>query len=246
MTLTPPDFPYKSFKKFFNRKQNTKTNDDYTTVKATSTGTIVSPNGIVLAANHAVEPNESAAIIFNGKHYPAKILKRIPMLDIMILKIKTEKQDFPYSPVGDSRSLKLGDPLFLIGYPNPAIQGQFPKLTKTYYSASKGFSGDKTMFQISADQASGASGSGVFDKKGHLVGVFLLKLVGSDSPDVLMPNDVSFCSKSYYFLKILEPYLTTDIVDKAIYPKTESENIENAAKTSVLVLSYGKGESEND
>jgi S1-C subfamily serine protease len=242
MTLTPPEFPYKSFKKFFNRKEKTKTSDDYTTVKATSTGTIVSPNGIVLAANHAVEPNESPAILFNGKNYPAKILKRIPMLDVMILKIKTENQDFPYSPVGDSRSLKLGDPLFLIGYPNPEIQGQFPKLTKTYYSATKGLFGDKTMFEMSGNQASGESGAGVFNEKGHLVGVFLSKLVGSDSPDVMIPDDVSFCSKSCYFLNALEPYLTTDIVDKAIYPKTESENIENAAKTSVLVLSYG-GES---
>ena len=159
----------------------------------------------------------------------------------MILKIKTDKHDFPYSPVADSRSLKLGEPLFLIGYPNPEIQGQFPKLTKTYYSATKGFMGDKTMFQISADQASGGSGSPVFDKKGHLVGVFLLKLVGSDSPDVLIPNDVSFCSKSSYFFKDLEPYLIGDIADRAITPKTESENIENAAKTTVMILSYGKG-----
>ena len=244
MTLTPPEFPYKSFKKFFNRKEKTETSDDYKEIKATSTGTIVSPDGIVLAANHAVGPNESPAILFNGKNYPAKILKRIPLLDVMVLKIKTDKHDFPYSPVADSRSLKLGDPLFLIGYPNPEIQGQFPKLTKTYYSASKGFSGDKTMFQISADQASGSSGSGVFNEKGHLIGVFLLKLVGSDSPDVLIPNNVSFCSKSCYFFKALEPYLTGDIADKAIKPKTESENIENTAKTTVMVLSYGKRESE--
>jgi hypothetical protein len=148
--------------------------------------------------------------------------------------------------VGDSRSLKLGDPLFLIGYPNPEIQGQFPKLTKTYYSATKGLFGDKTLFQISSNQTSGCSGSAVFDKNGHLVGVFLSKLVGSDSRDVLIPNDVSFCSKSYYFLKTLEPYLTTDVRDKAIIPKTESEKIENAVKTSVLVLSYCKGEFEND
>jgi S1-C subfamily serine protease len=246
MMLTPAEFPYKSFKKFFNRKQNTKTSDDYKKIKATSTGTIVSPDGIVLAANHAVGPNESPAILFNGKTYPAKVLKRLPLLDVMILKVKTEKQGFPYSPVADSRSLKLGDPLFLIGYPNPAIQGQFPKLTKTYYSASKGFNADKKMFQISADQASGSSGSGVFDKNGHLVGVFLLKLVGFDSPPVLIPNDVSYCSKSCYFLKDLEPYFTGDIADRAIKPKTESENIENVAKTSVLVMSYGKGESESD
>ena len=205
MTLTPPEFPYKSFKKYFNRNEKTETSDDYKKVKATSTGTIVSPDGIVLAANHAVGPNESPAILFNGKNYPAKILKRIPLLDVMVLKIKTDKHDFPYSPVADSRSLKLGDPLFLIGYPNPEIQGQFPELTKTYYSASKGFNGDKKMFEISTDQALGASESGVFDKKGHLVGVFLLKLVGFDSPPVLIPNDVSYCSKSCYFGKPLNP-----------------------------------------
>ena len=246
MSLHSTEFPYKSFKKFFNRNEKTETSDDYKKVKATSTGTIVSPNGIVLAANHAVGRDEIPSVLFNGKNYPAKVLKRIPLLDVMVLKIKTDKHDFPYSPVADSRSLKLGDRLFLIGYPNPEIQGQFPKLTKTYYSATKGFSGDKTMFQISADQASGASGSGVFDKKGHLVGVFLLKLVGLHSPRALIPNDVSYCSKSCYFLKILEPYLTGDTVDKAITPKTESENIENVAKTTVMVLSYGKWESETD
>jgi S1-C subfamily serine protease len=245
MSLTSRESPYKSFKKFFNRSENTETSDDYKKVKATSTGTIISPDGIVLAANHAVGRDEIPSILFNGKIYPAKVLKRIPMLDVMVLKIKTDKHDFPFSPVADSRSLKLGDPLFLIGYPNPEIQGQFPKLTKTYYSATKGFLGDKTMFQILADQASGASGSPVFDKKGHLVGVFLLKLVGFDSPDVLIPNDVSFCSKTYYFLKDLEPYLTGDVADRAITPKTESENIENAAKTTVLVMSYRKRKSED-
>jgi hypothetical protein len=106
--------------------------------------------------------------------------------------------------------------------------------------------GDKTLFQISSNQSSGSSGSGVFNEKGHLVGVFLLKLVGFDSPNTHLADDVSFCSKSCYFIKALEPYLTTDIVDKAVYPKTESENIENVAKTSVLVLSYGKCESETD
>lgn len=201
---------------------------------ASGSGTIISPDGLVLTASHVVKKGEMPKVVVGQKVYSANIVKRLPDLDVLCLKITSKRSDFPYSEVRNCRKLPLGMPVFSVGFPNPEVQGYFPKLTKSYISASCGFMGKKSMVQFTADEASGCSGAGLFDESGRVVGVVIAMLDKSKDEEDL-PADVSFATKSGSFFPTVKDALPLRVKNGSA--GSRSSVINATTSSSVLVLS---------
>jgi S1-C subfamily serine protease len=107
--------------------------------------------------------------------------------------------------VTNSDSIKLGDAVFAIGFPNIGVQGQEPKLTRGEINSLTGMKDNPRYFQISAPVQPGNSGGPLLDHSGNVVGVVamslndltLLKNTGA------IPQNVNYAVKSAQLMKFL-------------------------------------------
>ena len=108
--------------------------------------------------------------------------------------------------VTNSGSIKLGDAVFTIGFPNIGIQGQEPKLTRGEINSLNGIKDSPRYFQISAPVQPGNSGGPLLDSMGNVIGVVamslndltFLKATGA------VPQNVNYAVKSAHLIEFLE------------------------------------------
>jgi len=155
-------------------------------------GTIISPDGLILTNAHLVDPgpmfkvdafviglslNPSAPPIDRYYAEPVIIDKDLDLAvlkitsDIRFKKINPEKLNLPYVPLGDSDSLQLGDTLTILGYPN--IGGDTITLTRGDvggFTSERNY-GERAWIKTSASISGGTSGGLAMDKNGLLVAV---------------------------------------------------------------------------
>src|SRR5207245_863278 len=102
----------------------------------------------------------------------ATLVKPDPANDLAILKVTGPTSPLPLAP---SRSVKLGQAVFTIGFPNPDWQGVQPKLTKGEISSLAGMRDDPRHFQISVATQPGNSGGPLVDERGNVVGIVAMQ-----------------------------------------------------------------------
>jgi S1-C subfamily serine protease len=160
-------------------------------------GTIISPNGLILTNCHVADP---LAMGFPKEFKPdgliidlvstedkppvstylAEVVAEDPTLDLATIqivsnldgsKVNLSKLNLPNVPVGDSDKVQFGDPLFVFGY--PGIGGD----TITYVTGDvSGFDsedpvGDRAWIKTEATIAGGNSGGLAADANGEIIGV---------------------------------------------------------------------------
>lgn len=81
------------------------------------TGFIVDKSGLVLTNKHVLLDKKAnyKVILIDGSEYLAKFLSEDPFDDVAVLKIESEKVDFPVVTLGDSENLKIGQKVVAIG-----------------------------------------------------------------------------------------------------------------------------------
>lgn len=172
-------------------------------LKATGSGVIVSANGVILTAAHVVAGADLVRVAIGGKIFPAKVLAIDSQNDLAILQCKG---NFPAVPCSSTRSVKLGETVFTIGFPDFQIQGISPKVTKGEINSLDGMRDDPRMWQISVPVQPGNSGGPLFDSAGNLIGIVESKLdaikVAHLTGDV--PQNVNYAVKIDYALPMLE------------------------------------------
>jgi S1-C subfamily serine protease len=155
-------------------------------------GSIISPDGLILTNAHVVLPDKyyeitelQVGLTTSDDHPPemsylAEVLQADPLLDIAVIRLKSdldghsidfENLDLPFVPIGDSEGLRLGDPLTILGY--PGIGGDTITLTRgevSGFTADSG-RGDRAYIKTSATIAGGNSGGLVANAAGELIGV---------------------------------------------------------------------------
>jgi S1-C subfamily serine protease len=222
-----------SFKTFHQLERIRERFREHGEIIGSGSGVVIARHGLVLTASHVVKRGAKAKVVHGSDVYPAKIVKRFPDLDVLLLQVISRHAEFEFSELLDCRKYPLGMAVFSVGYPNPEIQGYFPKLTKSYISASCGFLGKKSMVQFTADEGAGSSGAGLFDEDGRIVGVVIAMLDKSNDEENL-PADISFATKSGCFYGEVSKYLPIPIKTKSA--KSRKSVIETATRSSVLVL----------
>lgn len=146
-----------------------------------------SGSGVVIAKDrvvtncHVVANATSISVKANGKAYPVSGI--VPDWHHDICLVKVEDIDVPIATIGSSKSLQYEQPVFAIGYPNfstvPSstsghIKGLFPM-------------DDSVIIRATSTFRLGASGGGVFDDTGNLIGIITLKSPGRNAYYYNMP-----------------------------------------------------------
>jgi len=142
-------------------------------VENIGSGVVLDQKGIIVTNEHLITKAISIRVKFiNGKEYEAYVLASDPEFDIALLKIISNKADFPYLTIGSKRTIRVGEKAIVIGSPfglassvtvgvisfigrNPLIEG------KVYANS----------IQTDAAINPGNSGGALLDGDGNLLGI---------------------------------------------------------------------------
>lgn len=179
--------------------------------------------GTILTAYHVIENLKNPFVHFmDGQNASLSVLRVDPANDLALLKSEIPTEIF--LPFASSKSQKLGQYIFTIGYPASSILGLDPKFTEGSISSLTGPSGMANLFQISIPLQPGNSGGPVVNERGELVGIAnstaavanFVKETGS------LPQNVNWAIKAEYasllldFPSSLPPTLTRqDAIERA-------------------------------
>ena len=147
-----------------------------------SSGFAISSSGLIVTCYHVVKQARRIRIRgINGalnRAYNAVVLSFDRQNDLAILMIDDDRftviNRIPYTL--SDRIADVGDDVFVLGYPLPALMGNEIKLTNGLISSNSGFRGDNTSYQISAPVQPGNSGCPLFDGNGNIIGVVNARL----------------------------------------------------------------------
>lgn len=207
--------------------------------KATGTAFFITDTGHLLTAAHVVEKAGRIQLSIAGKAYPAVLVKVDKANDVAVLKVDGT---FKALPLAASRSVKLGDTVFTIGFPNTGVQGTEPKLTKGEISSLAGIQDDPRHFQISAPVQPGNSGGPLVDMTGNVVGLVTARLGDMATLRITgsLPQNVNYALKTSFIIAFLETL--PDIAAKLKEPETRARKFEDVVKSAeqstVLVVVF--------
>jgi serine protease Do len=157
-------------------KENTGLGDPYqqTSVGGLGSGVLVSEDGYVLTAAHVV--NEAAEIMvefFDGQEIPARVERLANQADVALIKLQKPPANPNVAKIGESDSVKVGDPVFVIGAP----MGLSYSLTSGIISARHNMHKmtnnlvEAEFFQTDASINTGNSGGPVFNMRGEVIAI---------------------------------------------------------------------------
>lgn len=173
---------------------------------------------------HVVANANSINVVNNGAPHAVTAIKPDWHHDLCILKV--ENLDAPIAKIGSSKNLKYEQSVFTIGYPH------FQAVPSSTYGVVKGLypMHDSVIIRATSSFGLGASGGGVFDDDGNLVGIITLKSPGSSAYYYNMPvewvqallntpeqavsakSERPFWAASYdkwpYFMQVVQPFIT--------------------------------------
>lgn len=207
--------------------------------KFSGSGTIVSAGGHVLTAAHVIAGAKSVKVLTARGTTTAKVLRIDEANDLAVLKLA--EGAYAALPVAASRTVRLGQTVATIGFPNIEIQGFSPKVTRGEISSLNGFGDDPRAWQISVPVQTGNSGGPLLDESGNLVGVVVAKLgLAAAKATGDLPQNVSYAVKSAYALALLEPYLDGGGAERgSSSAKMRFEDmVAKAQQSAVLIMVY--------
>lgn len=199
---------------------------------ALSSGSYGSGSGVVIAKNqivtncHVIANAVGIGVRVGGQSYTATAITPDWRHDVCLVRV--DGLNAPIATIGSSKSLQYEQPVFAIGYPNfsPApsstfgyVKGLFPM-------------DDSVIVRASSTFRLGASGGGLFDDAGNLVGLITLKSPGRHAYYYHMPvewiqalleqpeqainanPEPAFWAeepeKWPFFMQVVQPYVTED------------------------------------
>jgi len=188
-------------------------------------GVVVAENQVVTNC-HVVSNASSISVVSGGAAYHAVGVKADWAHDVCMLQM----EDLPLSPVTmkSSRELKYEQPVFTIGYPSfVAAPVSTSGVVKGLFTMD-----DSVIVRATSSFRQGASGGGLFDDSGALVGLITLKSPGKDAyyyymsvdwvqaliskpaGPIVVKSELPFWGKPAaewpYFMKVVFPYLHKD------------------------------------
>jgi len=174
-------------------------------LESRGTAFCIHSDGYFITSNHIITQQvESIKIRTEKGLISAKVVSSDEGLDIALLKVDTN--DLTAIPIISSSSMKTGQKVFTIGFPNVDIQGSEPKFTEGVISSLSGIQNNPRFFQIAVAVQPGNSGGPLVDEKGRVVGIVTAKLddITSLIATGSVPQNVNYAVKSSFVLPIFE------------------------------------------
>ena len=204
--------------------------------RCAGTGFFVTEDGYFVTCEHVVRGATSFHVRSPSGSLPARLIKKDRTIDVAVLKVDGS---FRALPVAAQPRVRLGEAVFTVGFPNPALQGVEPKLTRGEISSMAGARDNPRYYQISVPVQPGNSGGALLDECGNAVGVVTSRLddIATFEESGALPQNVSYAVKSsvvYAFLSRV-PELSGKL--KAAGTARDREAASGAAeRTAVLVV----------
>ncbi|MXV15456.1 S1C family serine protease [Hufsiella ginkgonis] len=147
----------------------------------------------------------------DGESYKGRVVYTDATYDVAILQITDPHfkafTTLPYF-IKKSESGPAED-VFTVGYPRDSqVYG------KGYLSASTGYRGDTTQYQVSIDVNPGNSGGPLIDNRGNVIGLIQAKQASMEG--------AAFATKSSFLLKAIEAIPSDSLTDKLVLSKKNS------------------------
>lgn len=139
-------------------------------VRGMGSGAIISKDGLVVTNYHVIKDVADFAITTNdNREYTAKVLGYDEERDIALLRIESDRKDFPALSFGNSDEVKVGHIVFAVGNPF----GLSGTVTQGIISARDRHLSDSRMDYLQTDAVinPGNSGGPLVDTSGRIVGV---------------------------------------------------------------------------
>ena len=209
-------------------------------IKGSGSGFFITDDGYLLTNFHVVENAATVKVSTAQGILPAKVVKADATNDVALLKVTGA---FKALPVMSSRTAKLGETVFTVGYPNIELQGFSSKLTKGEISSLTGLKDDPHWFQVSVPVQPGNSGGPLVNQHGNVVGIVAARLsdyAGLQTSGAL-PQNVNYAVKGAYITSFLAPI--RDVSSKlktVIAPKDRKfeDVVKEAEDAAALILVY--------
>ncbi len=130
---------------------------------------------------HVIANAQNIVVVNNGMPLSVSVIKPDWRHDLCILKV--DDLDAPIAKMGSSKKLKYEQSVFTIGYPN------FIAVPSSTFGVVKGLypMDGSVVIRATSSFRLGASGGGMFDDEGNLVGVITLKSPGNNAYYYYMP-----------------------------------------------------------
>lgn len=136
---------------------------------STATGFCISPDGYIATARHFTNSARTYKVVTKNGKVEARLVMADPAYDLAILKM--DAPSIGIIPVRPSESVKLGESIATIGFPQTQLQGREPKVGKGEIASLSGMRDDPATFQVSVPLQPGNSGGPLLDLRGNAVGV---------------------------------------------------------------------------
>jgi serine protease Do len=157
-------------------KLNTGIGNPYqqTAVGGLGSGVLVSEAGHVLTAAHVV--NDAAEIMvefIDGQEIPARVENLANQADVALIKLQKPPANPNVAEIGESDSVEVGDPIFVIGAPMGLSYSLTAGIISARHSMHKMTNNfiEAEYFQTDASINTGNSGGPMFNMQGEVIGV---------------------------------------------------------------------------
>ena len=207
--------------------------------RSSGTGFFISQDGYLITNEHVIADGVRVQVVTATGIVPAKIVKGDASTDMALLKAAGT---FAALPITTSRSMKLGDVVVTVGFPNVDLQGFAPKFARGEIGSLSGPRDDARYFQISVPVQPGNSGGALVDEHGNVVGVVSAKLSAKAAlrASGALPENVNYAIKSSFLLSFLES--VPEVTAQLKQPNTENAKLEDVVeqvkKAAALVVVY--------
>ena len=176
---------------------------------AVSQGTCfaVREDGYLLTSAHVVEGAKAVRVRMEGRPPIAAVIERRDRLnDLALLAIPVMTP--AHLSLSPPRSVRVGEPVFTMGYPVSGLLGEEPKYTEGSVSSLSGVEGAAHLLQVSIPIQPGNSGGPVVNDRGEVVGIIastasILRFIRETRGS--LPQNVNWAVKADYARPLFDP-----------------------------------------
>lgn len=190
-------------------------------------GVIMTPNGYILTNNHVAGGKNKRIVVSlaDGRNVDGITVWADPVIDLAIVKI--DETDLITIPVGDAKSLQVGEPAIAIGNPlglqfqRTVTSGIISALNRTIkIDTEQGSNYMEDLIQTDASINPGNSGGPLLNSKGQVVGINTVKVASAEAIGFAVPINVAIPIIKQYTGngEFIEPYLGVFAYDKEVIP----------------------------